>query len=65
MTEPEVQDDDASLEQDDDDASLEQDDDDASLEQDDDASLEQDDETRPDRATGKSDPWHGLDDFED
>jgi hypothetical protein len=26
---------------------------------------ELDDELRPDRSTGQSDPWHGLDDFED
>ena len=26
---------------------------------------EPEDELRPDRSTGKSDPWHGLDDFED
>ena len=24
-----------------------------------------DDDLRPDRNTGQSDPWHGLDDFED
>jgi hypothetical protein len=27
--------------------------------------LESDDELRPDRPSGQSDPWHGLDDFED
>jgi hypothetical protein len=26
---------------------------------------ETDDDLRPNRASGQSDPWHGLDDFED
>ena len=27
--------------------------------------LEDSDDLRPDRNSGQSDPWHGLDDFED
>lgn len=27
--------------------------------------LDETDDQRPNRASGQSDPWHGLDDFED